>query len=239
MKVSDAIHSVSGARWKKLLSFQRRLGVRFKSLELLHLAFVHSSITNEIRAKENNERLEFLGDSILGAVASAILYRDMAACGEGELSRVKAIVVSEEVLSGIALELGLDTMMVLGRGEELTGGRSKKGLLADTLEALFGALYLDSGYEAAFGFISRCIAPEIEKARERKGKEDYKTHLQELCQRKYNDFPSYRLARHSGPAHERRFWVEVICGGKTYGPGIGGNKKAAEQEAARLALSQL
>jgi ribonuclease-3 len=218
------------------LLFQRRLGVRFKSLELLNLAFVHSSVTNEVRAKENNERLEFLGDSILGAAAATILYKDMAACGEGELSRVKAIVVSEEVLYGIALELGLDTMMVLGRGEELTGGRSKKRLLADALEALFGALYLDSGYETAFGFISRCIAPEIEKARARKRKEDYKTHLQELCQREYRDIPHYRLTQHSGPARDSRFRAEVVCGGKTYGPGIGGNKKAAEQEAARLAL---
>ncbi|MDR2659809.1 MAG: ribonuclease III [Spirochaetaceae bacterium] len=230
---------ISDARKKELCVFQHNVGIKFRHIELLHLAFVHRSISNEAHSKVNNERLEFLGDAILGAVTASLLYNGLTESNEGELAKIKSIVVSEETLSGIARELQIDTMMVLGRGEELSGGRGKKALLADALEALFGALYIDSGFKAASLFISRCIAPEIDKVRENKGKEDYKSHLQEVCQRKFKDYPSYRLAKRAGPEHERYFWIEVSCGGRTFGPGMGKNKKHAEQEAARLALMQL
>jgi ribonuclease-3 len=200
---------------------------------------MHRSVSNEIQSKTNNERLEFLGDAILGAVTASLLYSNLTDSSEGDLAKIKSIVVSEETLSGIARELQIDTMMVLGRGEELSGGRDKKALLADALEALFGALYLDSGFKAAHAFVSRCIEPEISKVRENKGRTDYKSHLQEVCQRKFKVYPSYRLAKHSGPEHERYFWIEVTCGNKTFGPGMGKNKKYAEQEAARIALTQL
>jgi ribonuclease-3 len=200
---------------------------------------MHRSISNEIHSKTNNERLEFLGDAILGAVTASLLYNGLAENSEGELAKIKSVVVSEATLAAIARELQIDTMMVLGKGEELSGGRWKKTLLADALEALFGALYLDSGFDTVFDFISRCISPEIEKARENRGVEDYKSSLQKICQRKFKAYPTYRLSKHSGPEHERYFWVEVSCDGRTFGPGMGKNKKTAEQEAARLALEQL
>jgi ribonuclease-3 len=200
---------------------------------------MHRSISNEIRSKTNNERLEFLGDAILGAVTASVLYNDLAENSEGELAKIKSVVVSETTLSVIARKLQIDTMMVFGKGEELSGGRGKKALLADALEALFGALYLDSGFSEAFEFISRCIGPEIEKVREKRCGEDYKSLLQEICQHKFKTCPVYRLSGYSGPEHERYFWVEVSCGGRTFGPGMGKNKKHAEQEAAHLALEQL
>jgi len=230
---------VGAARKKELVTFQRCVGIKFKDLSLLNLAFVHRSVANENHEKINNEKLEFLGDSILGAVTATLLYDAHTGSSEGDLAKIKSIVVSEETLSGIARQLQIDTMMVLGRGEELSGGRQKKALLADALEALFGALYLDSGYKSAFAFISRCIMPEIEKVREKKGIEDYKSQLQELCQRQFKTYPNYKLVKRSGPEHERYFWIEVSCAGKIFGPGMGKNKKTAEQEAARLALSSL
>jgi ribonuclease-3 len=230
--------AVGNERKKELCEFQRNIGIKFKNLGLLQLAFMHRSVSNEIHSKTNNERLEFLGDTVLGVVTASLLYCGLAESNEGDLAKIKSIVVSEDTLAGIARELQIDTMMVLGRGEELSGGRDKKALLADALEALFGALYLDSGFKQAFKFISRCINPEIVKVRENRGKEDYKSRLQETCMQKFKEYPVYRLARYTGPDHARCFWVEVTCGGKTFGPGMGKNKKLAEQEAARLAMLQ-
>jgi ribonuclease-3 len=215
------------------------VGIKFRNIKLLQLAFMHRSITNEIHSKINNERLEFLGDAILGAVTASLLYNGLAGNSEGDLAKIKSVVVSEATLSVISLELQIDTMMVLGRGEELSGGRRKKALLADTLEALFGALYLDSGFDTAFKFISRCISPEIEKVREKRCREDYKSQLQSVCLHKFKTYPVYSLSGFSGPEHERCFWVEVSCDGKVFGPGMGKNKKYAEQEAARIALEHL
>jgi ribonuclease-3 len=197
---------------------------------------VHRSFSNEQIVKANNERLEFLGDSILGAVTATMLYTELAGNPEGELAKIKSIVVSEDTLSGIARQLEIDKMMILGRGEEVSGGRGKKALLADALEALFGALYLDSGYIVASRFISRCIAPEIEKVRDKRGFQDYKSQLQEFCQKKYHEYPTYKLIKRSGPEHEHFFWVEVCFRNKTFGPGMGKNKKSAEQESAKIAL---
>lgn len=233
------IPEIGPVRKKELCAFQRNVGIKFKNLNLLQLAFMHRSISNEIHSKTNNERLEFLGDAILGAVTASLLYNDLSENSEGDLAKIKSAVVSEATLSVIARELQLDTMMVLGKGEELSGGRGKKTLLADTLEALFGALYLDSGFKTAFDFVSRCITPEIGKAKQNRGRKDYKSQLQEICQRKFKEYPSYRLLKQAGPEHERYFWVEVICDGRTFGPGMGKNKKYAEQEAARFALEQL
>ncbi|MDR2445070.1 MAG: ribonuclease III [Spirochaetaceae bacterium] len=233
------IPEIGAARKKELCAFQRNVGIKFKNLKLLQLAFMHRSVSNEINLKTNNERLEFLGDAILGAVTASLLYNGLSENSEGDLAKIKSVVVSEATLSVIARELQLDTMMVLGRGEELSGGREKKTLLADTLEALFGALYLDSGFKIAFDFISRCIIPEIEKAKQNRGRKDYKSQLQEICQSRFKGYPSYRLSKQSGPEHERYFWVEVSCDGRTFGPGMGKNKKYAEQEAARLALERL
>jgi ribonuclease-3 len=226
---------LSPERKKQLAAFQKAAGIKFKSPELLNLAFMHRSISNESANKVNNERLEFLGDAILGAVTVTLLYENLSHSAEGDLAKIKSVVVSEETLSGIALELGVDRFLLLGRGEELSGGRSKKGILADALEALFGAYYLDSGYRAVFPFISRYIEAEIERVLNRKHSEDYKTLLQELTQRRFHIYPKYQLEKRTGPEHNKLFWIDVVVQDKVFGPGVGRNKKAAEQEAAKIA----
>ena len=206
---------------------------------------MHRSVSNETGfrgeagGKANNERLEFLGDSILGAVCATLLYQTYSEKAEGELAKIKAVVVSEDILSGIARVLQIDDVMLLGRGEELSGGRTKKALLADALEALIGALYLDSGYKAAFDFVSRCLAPEISRVTGTNYHKDYKSLLQEYCQQQFRCYPEYRMIKRSGPEHERIFWMEVRVNDDVYGPGTGRNKKSAEQEAARIAFGKL
>jgi len=200
---------------------------------------MHRSISNEAGNKINNERLEFLGDSILGAVCATLLYQSFKDKSEGELAKIKAVVVSEDTLSLIADNLKIDEMLLLGKGEELSGGRNKKTILADAMEALIGALYLDSGYKPAFDFVSRCIKPEISKSTGENYHKDYKSLLQEYCQRQYRCYPEYRVAKRTGPEHERTFWIEVKIGETVYGTGKGRNKKSAEQEAARIAWEEL
>ncbi|GHV71825.1 ribonuclease 3 [Spirochaetia bacterium] len=226
-------------RKKALAAFQKSAGIRFRSLGLLNLSFMHRSVSNESGLKLNNERLEFLGDAILGAVTAALLYEGQGEKNEGELAKIKSVVVSEDILAGIALELQIDTLLILGRGEENSGGRTKKAILADALEALIGAIYLDAGYKTAFAFVSGRIGPEILRVLENRHHQDYKSLLQEHCQQVYRSCPAYHLLKRSGPEHERIFWMEVEAAGKTFGPGTGRNKKAAEQEAARMAYESL
>lgn len=222
-----------------MLAFQKNVAIRFKDLSLLNGAFMHRSLSNESGNKSNNERLEFLGDAVLGSVTAALLYEGFPEKNEGDLAKIKAVVVSEETLSGVARELQIDTLLLLGHGEELSGGRVKKAILADALEALIGALYLDSGYNAAFAFVKRCMDPEIRRVLDNRSQQDYKSLLQEETQRLFKTYPVYRLIKRSGPDHDRLFWMEVAINGKTYGPGTGKNKKSAEQEAARLAYEEV
>jgi ribonuclease-3 len=233
-------------RKKELTAFLKSAGIRFRSLELLNLSFMHRSVSNELvhretlpRSRNNNERLEFLGDAVLGAVCATVLYGRFAERPEGELAKIKSVVVSEDILAGLARELQIDNLLILGKGEELSGGRKKNAILADALEALIGALYLDSGFNTAFSFVERCIGPEISRVTEKNYHVDYKSLLQELSQRRFRAYPQYRLVNRSGPEHERLFWMEVQVNGQVYGPGMGRNKKAAEQEAARIACDLL
>ncbi|QQO08144.1 ribonuclease III [Breznakiella homolactica] len=231
--------ALSPGRKKELAAFQKTAAIRFKSPELLNLSFMHRSVSNETNLKINNERLEFLGDAILGAVTATLLYERLRDRAEGDLAKIKSVVVSEDVLSGVALQLQIDSCLILGKGEELSGGRTKKAILADAMEALIGAYYLDSGYKAVFSFVSRCIAPEIERVLNKKHHQDYKTLLQELSQRLFKAYPQYHLVKRTGPEHERLFWMEVTLNSRTYGPGTGKNKKSAEQEAAKIAYEEL
>jgi ribonuclease-3 len=203
---------------------------------------MHRSVSNEILqrgGKANNERLEFLGDSILGAVCATLLYQSYKEKSEGDLAKIKAVVVSEDILSEIALSLHIDEMLLLGKGEELSGGRAKKAILADALEAVIGALYLDSGYKTAFDFTGRCIQPEINKVSGENYHKDYKSLLQEYCQQKLHCYPQYVMIKRAGPEHDRTFWMEVRIGETAYGTGAGRNKKSAEQEAARQTCRKL
>jgi ribonuclease-3 len=196
-------------------------------------------VANESGLRYNNERLEFLGDAILGAVSADLLYQGLSDKPEGELAKIKSVVVSEDILSGIARELQIAHLLLRGRGEELSGGRTKNAILADALEALIGALYLDSGYKAAYTCVSSRISMEIDRVLDNRHHRDYKSLLQELSQHLYRAYPDYRLVKRSGPEHDRLFWIEVTVDGKVFGPGMGKNKKAAEQEAARIAYEAL
>jgi len=213
---------------------------------------MHRSVSNETAvsaakfpaslfntSKINNERLEFLGDSILGAVCATLLYQSFQDKNEGDLAKIKAVVVSEEILSKIALKLGIDQMLLLGKGEEKTSGRTKKAILADAMEALIGALYLDSGYKTVFDFVSRCIKPEIIKSTGEDYHKDYKSILQEHCQKQFHCYPEYNLVKRTGPEHDRTFHMEVRIGEEIYGAGTGHNKKSAEQEAAKAAWDKI
>jgi ribonuclease-3 len=226
-------------RKKELAAFLKAAGLKLRNLELLNLSFTHRSISNEGSYRGNNERLEFLGDAILGAVCAAALYEGFEDKNEGDLAKIKSVVVSEDILASLARELQIDNFLVLGKGEELSGGRKKNAILADALEALIGALYLDSGFTAAFSFVEQCIRPEISRVIEKNYHEDCKSLLQELCQRRFKVYPQYRLIDRSGPDHERLFRMEVRVQDRVFGPGMGRSKKGAEQEAARMALEQL
>ena len=228
--------TVDSSRRKELLLFQKKAGLRFRRLDLLDLAFCHRSFVNETTQHiENNERLEFLGDSVLGIVAADYLFRLLPDRPEGDLARIKSHVVSEDALAEIALNLGIDSIVHVGKGEEISGGRTKKALLSDSMEALIAAWYLDAGYEKAAKFILSWIKEPINRVLANKHRKDYKTLLQEVVQKLFHSYPRYELDSKTGPDHQRTFWMNVIVDGRSFGPGRGANKKSAEQEAARLA----
>ena len=231
---------ISSERKKQLIDFCKPLKLKFKKLELLELAFHHRSYSNEnVNLKHyNNERLEFLGDSVLGLATADFLYSDMKNNPEGDLAKIKSVVVSEKSLAPIALKFGIDRMLVLGHGEECSGGRKKPAILADCMEAVIGAYYLDSGFEAAEQYVLSFIIPEIRKVQDSGGK-DFKTLLQELYQKKCKRCPVYQIVSVSGPDHQQTFSVVVQLSDKVYGPCSGFSKKDAEQKAAELAYRTL
>jgi ribonuclease III len=227
-------------RKKELQLFEKHAGIRFRELESLNQAFTHRSFAHESgESTENNERLEFLGDSVLGMVVSEYLYQALTEQAEGELARIKSFVVSEASLSEIAKRLRVDNFILIGKGEEYSGGRTKKAILADALEAIIGAYYLDSGFQPARKFVRQLLIPEVTKVLEDRHAKDYKTLLQEYVQRRLKTYPHYRVVQKTGPDHDRTFWIEVHIGERSYGAGKGKNKKEAEQDAARLAYEGL
>ena len=229
--------SLQPERKKELQLFERHARIRFRELEFLDQAFTHRSYANEISDdySSNNERLEFLGDSVLGMVVSEYLYESLPDQPEGELARIKSFVVSEASLSEISKRLRVDNFILIGKGEEYSGGRTKKAILADALEAIIGAYYLDSGFMPARAFVLEILTPEINKVLENKHAKDYKTLLQEHVQKRMKTYPRYKVIQKSGPDHDKTFTIEVHIGDKSYGSGRGKNKKEAEQEAARIA----
>lgn len=218
--------------------FEKRLGHRFKRLDLLELALTHRSWANERGEPEHYERLEFLGDSVLGLITGGWLYERHPELPEGELSKRKAQLVSSTALARHATLLDLGTELKLGVGEERSGGRTKPSLLADSMEAVFGAVYLDAGLEAA----RDVILPMLEEAGEARTQllgADAKTRLQELAQALGWELPDYRLVDAAGPDHSKVFTVECWVGGEASGRGEGPSKKVAEQRAAADALERL
>jgi ribonuclease III len=237
--------TITKERKKELDLFERQASVRFRSRELLNLAFSHRSFANESSGAvgadrtDNNEKLEFLGDAVLGLVVSEMLFERLAERTEGEMARVKSVVVSEASLARIAQWLGMQNYILIGRGEENSGGRSKRAILADATEALIGALYLDSGFTAAARFVRRLLEPEISAVLENRHQRDYKTLLQELVQKRFRTYPRYNLVQKSGPDHDRTFHVRVVIDKRECGEGAGKNKKEAEQNAAEQAYREL
>lgn len=231
---------ISQERKRELSLFQKQASIKFKNLELLNLAFCHRSFANESQIDvDNNERLEFLGDSVLGLIVSDWLFLNLPNMDEGDFSRIKSFVVSEESLAMIAKKLRVDNFILIGKGEEFSGGRSKKALLADCMEAIFGAYYLDSGFKAATDLVQRLLVPEIKVVLDNKHRKDYKTMLQEYVQKRYKTYPRYEVVKKTGPEHDNTFWVKVTVHKSTYGPAVGNNKKEAEQAVAKIAHDKL
>ena len=215
------------------------IGYRFHNISLLQNALAHSSYANERwhNSLMSNERLEFLGDSVLGMLVADYLYRNFPDRPEGELTRMRADMVCEQTLAVVANRLGLGKHLLLGKGEEQGGGRSRNSILADAVESVIAACYLDGGMEAAVNFVEKFILVNVPT--QKMHNVDYKTALQELVQRKKNQVLSYRLAGESGPDHDKKFEVELSLNGTVVGVGSGSSKKRAEQDAARAAIMLL
>jgi ribonuclease-3 len=220
---------------------QERIEYRFADRNLLREALTHKSYSNEqvSGTVPHNERLEFLGDAVLDLAISDRTFRGFPDLPEGEMTRVRAEVVSEASLARVGRDLDLGAELRLGRGETRSGGRDKDSLLADACEALLGAIFLDGGFEAAQTVVERLFAEAVGEAVRRKVGVDHKTRLQELLQARFGRPPRYRLVEAAGPDHQRRYRVEVSCGNEVLGTGSGRSKKIAEQAAAREALARI
>lgn len=237
MKRSDGL---TRERKDELDRFQRKVGIRFKCPGLLNTALSHKSYVNEADADlENNEKLEFLGDALLGLVISDYLYNQNIYYREGSLARIKSYVVSEPALYRVGKKINIQTHLLIGKGEEKSGGRYRKALISDSVEALIGAYYIDNGYKHARKLVEKLFYDEIIKVEQNRHVKDYKSILQELVQKRYGTVPQYSIVNTEGPEHKRTFFVNVIVKKKTYGPGTGSSKKQAEQKAAGMALGVL
>ena len=218
---------------------EQAIGYRFQNITLLQNALTHSSYANERwhDASRSNARREFSGDSVLGMVVAEYLYKNFPDRPEGELTKMRADMVCEQTLAAVAAKVDLGRHMLLGHGEERFGGRNRGSILADAVEALIAACFLDGGLEAAKGIIQRFILTDVPV--NKLHNTDYKTALQELVQQKKNQVLSYQLVEESGPDHDKHFVVEVSLNGKVVGTGSGSAKKRAEQQAARNAMERL
>jgi ribonuclease-3 len=257
---------VNRERKKELKELEKKIGVRFKNKKLLDQALTHRSFAYERKEAEQrqarpvglasmpvalgdwqqataiieeNERMEFLGDALLNLVISGYLYEKYPHYDEGDLTKLKAVVVSRPTLVRYANLLNLGNYLLLGKGEELSGGRKRNSILSDVLEAVIGALYLDRGYKKAQDFVLNKFEKEIEIVDKQEHKNDYKSRFQEIVQKKYRVKPLYRVLKVKGPHHNKDFEVEVRVRKETFGQGRGKSKKEAEQAAAREAIKKL
>ena len=223
-----------------MTALEERLGHSFRNRALLETAVTHSSYANENRASGIvcNERLEFLGDSVLGVTVADFLYRHFPDMPEGRMTRLRAELVCEQSLHRVALELHLGDYLRLGKGEEHNGGRERASILSDAVEAVIAAMYLDAGMETAAGFIHRCLLDDV-RTIETPSFTDYKTALQELVQRQTDQVLTYHMIGEAGPDHDKTFQAEVQLNGAPVGTGTGHSKKEAEQAAAKAALEAL
>lgn len=217
----------------------KSLNIEFKNPRLLEQAFLHRSYLNEVKVNlQSNERLEFLGDSVLSLVISYYLYNLRAMDTEGELTNLRAHLVKTNSLAKAAKNLNLGKYLSLSKGEELSGGRNNPQLLANTYEALIGSLFLDQGLETARKIIDKTLLPFFEKELRQGPPKDAKSSLQEIVQQKFKESPHYKILETRGPDHAKQFTVAVYVGGKEMGKGSGASKQIAEEQAAKEALEQ-
>ncbi len=218
---------------------EEKLSYIFKDKNLLKNALIHKSYMQKSHKNENNERLEFLGDSVLGFTVAEYIYLNYAELPEGELTKIRSIVVCEDTLFKVAKNIGLGEKIYLGRGEEQSEGRNRPSILSDALEAVFAAIYLDGGMDSVKKSIISLLKEEIEKAVKERDVKDYKTVLQEIIQKDRVSAPKYILLNEEGPDHNKIFTVSVNVGEKVLGFGKGRTKKEAEKMAAKEALNKL
>jgi ribonuclease-3 len=215
---------------------EKKLNYRFKDPRLLKTALTHSSYANETSV-ESNERMEFLGDAVLGFIVARVLYDLFPAASEGKLSKMRSAIVSRMNFAHFAKELKIDKQILLGKGEENTGGRKRQSNLAGAFEAVIGAVFIDGGYKKVYRIVTKllknCLNGDEEIFR------DYKTRLQEVAQRQFKKVPKYKVVLEEGPPHDKCFHVEVRLGRKCMGKGTGRNKKQAEQAAAKEGLEYI
>jgi ribonuclease-3 len=219
-------------------ALDRALGVSFRDASLREMALTHRSFAFENNLTRTNERLEFLGDSVLGVIVTDMAYRSYPEMPEGSLAKLRAAIVNMIALADVARSLDLGGMVFLGKGEEQSGGRDKSSILADALEAVFGAVYLDRGMDVTTELVERLFRPRMEAYVRDEGPRDYKTLLQELASQELRSMPDYRL-EDRGPDHQKEFTATVYLDGEAMGRGIGRSKKEAEQQAAREAHRRL
>ena len=215
---------------------EKKLGYTFRDEGILKTALTHSSFANETSV-ESNERLEFLGDAVLGFIVARVLYDLFPEAAEGKLSKMRSAIVSRMNFAHFAKELKIDKQILLGKGEEITGGRKRQSNLAGAFEAVIGAVYIDGGYRKVYTIVSRLLKDCLN------GKEeifkDYKTKLQGIAQRQFKKVPKYKVVLEEGPPHDKCFHVEVKLGRRAIGKGVGSNKKQAEQAAAKEGLEEI
>ncbi|HEO8422538.1 ribonuclease III [Niallia sp. FSL W8-0635] len=225
---------------KKMKELQDKIGIHFTDEKLLKQAFTHSSYVNEHRRKphEDNERLEFLGDAVLELTVSKFLFKKFPMMSEGELTKLRAAIVCEPSLVSFANELSFGNYVLLGKGEEMTGGRTRPALLADVFEAFIGALYLDQGLDSVVAFLEEVIFPKINNGAFSHVM-DFKSQLQEYVQRDAVGTIEYKILLEKGPAHNREFISQVFLNNRELGTGMGRSKKEAEQQAAQKSLLML
>ncbi len=230
-------------RLKQLKELERQLKFKFRKRRVLNQALTHRSYifgkNKDKKGPEANEELEFFGDAVLGLIVSEYFYKKFPHSGEGKLSRLRANIVNRDVLYPKALALKLGDFLLISRSEEKSGGRKRIGLLADVLEAVIGAIYIEGGLRKARQFVFTHFKEDMEKAGHPETFRDYKSLLQEYIQRKYRTIPCYRVFSTEGPDHKKVFSVSVECDGQLYGKGKGLSKKEAEQKAAKIAYKKM
>jgi ribonuclease-3 len=219
-------------------ALDRALGVRFGDARLRETALIHRSYAFEQGLGVNNERLEFLGDSVLGLVVTDLAFRTYPELPEGQLAKLRAAIVNMQALADVARGLGIGSLILLGKGEEQSGGHDKSSILADALEAIFGAVYLDAGLDVARELIERLFRPRMDAYVRGEGDRDFKTLLQELASQQQQTLPVYEV-HEEGPDHQKEFTAVVSVSGERLGSGGGRTKKEAEQQAAREAYGEL